>query len=85
MTDTPVKKPIDPLALARMGGGEIAYIRPIAPAEAAGIIGAPIDVAPGTSLYCVFHADGTPLAIADSRAAALANVLEHDLIPTSVH
>jgi len=76
---------MSPLELARLGGGEIAYIRPVKPEEASRMIGAPIEVESGVTLYAVCHADGTPLAIADSRAGALANVLENDLTPISVH
>ena len=89
MNRTP-KKPeerreISLLELARMGGGEVAYIRPIRVEEAARIIGAPIEAPPGTKLYGVFHADGQPILIADSKAGALANVFEQDLEPASVH
>ncbi|WP_038036701.1 DUF1150 domain-containing protein [Thermopetrobacter sp. TC1] len=85
MTDKLIRKPLNPLELARLGGGEIAYIRPIRPAEASRLIGAPIHVEEGTRLYAVCHADGTPLAITDSKAGAIANVLEHDLTPIHVH
>ena len=85
MTDRKSRTPLTPLELARLGGGEIAYIRPIRPAEASRLIGAPIEVEEGTRLYAVCHADGTPLAITDSRAGAIANVLENDLTPISVH
>ena len=78
-------KPISPLELARMGGGRIAYIRPIRVEEAMRILGAPIQAPPGTTLYGAFHADGQPLLITDSRAGALANVRENDLEPASVH
>ena len=76
---------VSPLELARMGGGRLAYVRPIRVEEAMRILGAPIQVPPGIELYAAFHADGQPLAIADSRAGALANVLENDLEPASVH
>ena len=79
------QKGISPLELARMGGGRIAYIRPIRVEEAMRILGAPIQAPPDAELYAVFHADGQPLLIADSRAGALANVLENDLEPASVH
>ena len=79
------KKQISPLELARMGGGRIAYIRPIRVEEAMRILGAPIQAPPNAELYAVFHADGQPLLIADSRTGALANVLENDLEPASVH
>lgn len=76
---------ISPLELARMGGGQIAYIRPIRVEEAVRIIGAPINAPPHAKLYGVFHADGQPILIADSKAGALANLMEHDLEPASVH
>lgn len=76
---------ISPLELARMGGGRIAYIRPIRVEEAMRILGAPIQAPPGTKLYGAFHADGQPLLITDSKAGAVANVRENDLEPASVH
>jgi hypothetical protein len=33
----------------------------------------------------VLGADGTPLALTESRSAAIANALENDLVPVSVH
>jgi len=33
----------------------------------------------------VLGADGTPLALTDSRHAAIANAIENDLVPLSVH
>ncbi len=78
-------KSLSPMELAMLGGGEVAYIRPIEAAEASKLIGVPVDVEKGAPLYCVCHADGTPLAITDSRAGALANVMENDLEPISVH
>jgi len=79
------KRKISPLQLARMGGGRIAYIRPIRVEEAARLLGAPIEAPPGAQLYGAFHADGQPLAIADSRAGVLANLMEENLEPASVH
>jgi hypothetical protein len=39
----------------------------------------------GIDLYAVLGADGTPIALADSRNAAIANAIENDLVPVSVH
>ena len=78
-------KTVSLVELARMGGGRLAYVRPIRVEEAMRILGAPIQAPPGIELYAAFHADGQPLAIADSKAGALANVLENDLEPASVH
>ncbi len=85
MTEKRERKALSPLELARLGGGRIAYIRPIGPAEASRLLGEPVLAAADARLFCVCHADGTPLAITDSRAGALANVLENDLEPASVH
>ena len=85
MTEQWEKDVLGSLELAMMGGGQIAYIRPIRPAEASRLIGEPVQVPADALLFCVCHADGTPMAITDSRAGALASVLENDLEPASVH
>ena len=36
-------------------------------------------------LFAVLAADGTPIALTDSRHAAIANAIENDLVPLSVH
>ncbi|MEP0452136.1 MAG: DUF1150 family protein [Roseibium sp.] len=38
-----------------------------------------------TTLWALLNADGTPILLADSREAALANAFEHDLEMVSVH
>ncbi|HKB00014.1 MAG TPA: DUF1150 family protein [Methyloceanibacter sp.] len=43
------------------------------------------DAPKGIDLFAVLGADGTPLALTDSRSAAIANALENDLMPVSVH
>ena len=43
------------------------------------------DAPKGIDLFAVLGADSTPLALTDSRSAAIANVLENDLVPVSVH
>jgi hypothetical protein len=39
----------------------------------------------GIDFFAVLGADGTPLALTDSRTAAIANAIENDLVPVSVH
>ncbi len=40
---------------------------------------------PGTKFYAVCAADGTRVAITDSREAAFATALQHEMTPVSVH
>lgn len=69
---------------AKLGGGEVAYIREIAPDRASALMG-PMDVPPGTKLYCLYAADGTPMAISGSPEAAMANAFQCALQPLNVH
>ena len=69
---------------ARLGGGQVGYIREI-PVEKASSLMGPVEVPPGTRLYCLYAADGTPMAISGSQEAAVANAFEHALEPLTVH
>ncbi len=40
---------------------------------------------PGLQLFALLGADGTPIVLTDSRDAALANALQHELQTVSVH
>ena len=42
-------------------------------------------IAPGIKLFALHAADGTPIMLTDSREAALANALSHELQAVSVH
>lgn len=71
--------------LALLGDGEVAYIKQVDPDAAERLFPA-LNTAPeGIDLYAVLGADGTPLALTDSRHAAIANAIENDLVPVSVH
>ena len=71
--------------LALLGDGEVAYIKQLDP-DAAERLFPSLNSAPkGIDLYAVLGADGTPLALTDSRHAAIANAIENDLMPVSVH
>lgn len=74
-----------PAELASLGGGEIGYVREIDLDKAAELLGPAVRIPGGTTLFALYSANGTPVAIADSREGALANALEHDLKPISVH
>jgi hypothetical protein len=70
---------------AHLGDGEVAYIRQLDSAAAERLFPALLDAPKGIHLYAVLGADGTPLALTDSRNAAIANAIENDLVPVSVH
>ena len=70
---------------AQLGDGEVAYIKQLDPDAAERLFPA-LQAAPkGIDLFAVLGADGTPIALTDSRTAAIANAIENDLVPVSVH
>jgi len=70
---------------AQLGDGEVAYIKQLDPDAAERLFPALSDAPRGIDLYAVLGADGTPLALTNSRHAAIANAIENDLVPVSVH
>jgi hypothetical protein len=77
--------PISPEALAVLGGGKIAYVKPITPADVKRLFPQAPDLEPGAKLFALHAADGTPIVITDSRESAVANAWSHELEPVSVH
>ena len=76
---------MSPKELALLGEGEVAYIKQV-DSDAAELLFPAIDDTPqGIELYAVLGADGSPIALADSRNAAIANAIENDLVLLSVH
>jgi hypothetical protein len=71
--------------LALLGDGEVAYIKQLDREIAEKLFPALMDTPKGINLFAVLGADGTPLALTDSRNAAIANAIENDLVPVSVH
>lgn len=76
---------MSPKELALLGEGEVAYIKQLDSDAAERLFPALEDAPRGIDLFAVLGADGTPIALADSRNAAIANALENDLVPLSVH
>jgi hypothetical protein len=68
-----------------LGDGEVAYIKQLKPDLAQKLFPALTGKLEGIDLFAVLGADGTPLALTDSRKAAIANAIENDLVPLSVH
>jgi len=57
--------------LAALGLPHIAYLRPVT-----------ID---GVQGFAIHAADGTPMAVAGNRDVAVAAVVQHEMLPVSVH
>lgn len=71
--------------LARLGGGRVAYLKPIRSEDLIKLLPKAPQVEPGLQLFALLAADGTPIAVTDSRNAALANAIEQELEMVSLH
>jgi hypothetical protein len=76
---------ISPEALAHLGDGQIAYVRPIRSEQVAALFPQAPEIAPGVQLFALHAADGTPIMLTDTREAAVANAWSHELETVSVH
>ena len=76
---------ISPEALAGLGGGRIAYVKTIRSEDVQKQFPQAPELAPGTLLYALHAADGTPIMLTDSREAAVANAWSQELETVSVH
>ena len=85
MEDDEIQTTMSPKELALLGEGEVAYIKQVDSDSAELLFPAIDDSLEAIDLYAVLGADGTPLALAHSRSAAIANAIENDLGPLSVH
>jgi hypothetical protein len=57
--------------LGALGMSHIAYVKPV--------------VVNGMAGFAIHAADGTPMALADDRATAMAAIVQHEMLPLSVH
>lgn len=83
--DRQTRTPMTRSEFAQLGDGEVAYIKQLDSDAAERLFPALADAPKGIDLYAVLGADGTPLALTDSRHSAIANAIENDLVPVSVH
>jgi hypothetical protein len=70
---------------AKLGGGKVAYIRVMTADEAKQMFPAVEGIPSGISLYALHAADGTPIALTDSRQSALGHAMGDELEIASVH
>ena len=79
----------DPLMTAQdfaiLGGGKIAYVKPVRSEDVHSLYPQAPELQPGLHLFALHAADGTPILVTDSREAAVANALSHELETVSVH
>lgn len=71
--------------LARLGGGEVAYIKELTSDEAGKLFPAVEGIPRGINLFALNAADGSPIALTDSRQSALAHALEGELTIASLN
>lgn len=72
-------------AFERLGGGRLAYLRPVRSEDVRTLFPDAPQLAPGLDLWALLSAEGRPILLTDNREAALANAVQHDLQPVSVH
>jgi hypothetical protein len=72
-------------ALAHMGEGLIAYVKPVRSEDVPNLFPQAPEIAPGLQLFALHAADGTPIMLTDSREAAMANAWSQELQAVSVH
>ena len=71
--------------LANLGGGKVAYIKALTSDEAKAMFPAVQGIPAGISLYALHAADGTPIALTDSRQAAVGHAMDGELEIASLH
>ena len=72
-------------AFAVLGGGKIAYVKPVRSEDVHNLYPEAPEMQPGMRLFALHAADGTPILVTDSREAAVANAWSQELETVSVH
>ncbi len=57
--------------LGKLGVSQIAYIKPV--------------TVNGAHVFAIHAADGTPMAVIEDRATAMAAIVQHEMFPSLVH
>ncbi len=73
------------LDLAKLGDGKVAYIRMMSSEEAQRMFPTVSGLPDDTSIFALHSADGTPLALTDSRQAAVGHAMSDQLEVASIH
>lgn len=72
-------------ALAQLGGGQVAYMKPLNGSEVQSLFPDAPQLSDEHRLWALLSADGTPIMLADSREAVIANAYENQLHMVTVH
>ncbi|MGH6935475.1 MAG: DUF1150 family protein [Methylocella sp.] len=84
--DNPLSRPLlTNEQLASLGGGRVAYLKPIRSEDVSRLFPAAPAIQPGLQLFALLAADGTPIIVTDSRDAAVANAMSQELEMVSLH
>jgi len=73
------------LELARLGGGEVAYIKTLTLDEAVQMFPMVEGLPKGVLLFSLHAADGTPIALTDTLQAAIGHAHEDELSIAPLH
>ena len=73
------------LELARLGGGEVAYIKTLTSDEALEMFPQIEGLPKGIPLFSLHAADGTPIALTDTLQAAIGHAHEDELLIAPLH
>ncbi len=73
------------LELARLGGGEVAYIKTLTSDEALEMFPQIEGLPKGIPLFSLHAADGTPIALTDTLQAAIGHAQEDELSIAPLH
>ena len=85
MTELNTTSILDTNALAALGEGQIAYVKPMSSDEVKRIFPQAPELQPGLQLFALLSANGTPIMLTDSRDTAVANAWAHDLQTVSLN
>jgi hypothetical protein len=72
-------------AFAVLGGGRVAYVKPIRSEDVRSLYPQAPEMQPGVRLFALHAADGTPIMVTDTREAAIASAMTHELETVSLH
>jgi len=73
------------IEFARLGGGEIAYIKVLTSKQARAMFPSVEGLPRGVSLFSLHGADGTPIALTDTIQAAVGHAMDDELAIASLH
>jgi hypothetical protein len=80
-----IDAPFSPAEFAVLGGGRLAYVKPMSSEEISALFPQAPQLQPGLLLFALLGADGQPIILTNSREAAIANAISNELEPVSVH